>query len=152
MILQPFFFFFLREDTMMSNRIGHEIAGNLIEMGIAAGSGALAALVVSSPIGASGGALGATLGWLAGKPVQYIVLRVFNGEPSTTSTVSRISQFTVAFFATAGAFLLTSSLLSPVPLSFKASCILTVATIGIEAGLILVASVIITIFTKTAEV
>ena len=135
----------------MSNRIGYEIAGNVLEAGFAAGSGALAAAAISSPVGAAGGALGATVGWIVGKPVQYLTNKVFNTDSPTATTVSRVAQFVISFLANAAIYMLSASWLG-VPLSFSASCALAGTAIGMQIALVFAVSTIATVWLKASEV
>ncbi len=135
----------------MSNHIGYEISGNLFEAGFAAGSGALAAMAVGSPVGPAGGALGATVGWLIGKPVQYLTTKIFNTDSPTATTVSRIAQFAISFFANAAIFMFTADWLGT-PITFAASCLLAGTAIGMQLALVFALSTIATIWIKSSEV
>lgn len=110
------------------------IREEIFEGAIVTSSGALGAIAVGSPIGPAGGALGAALGWLVGKPVQYLTESLFNTNRGTASLVSRIAQLVVHFFANAAVFMLSSSWLGT-PISFKASCILAGVTLGISLAI-----------------
>lgn len=122
-----------------------------MEAGLAAGSGALAALAISSPVGPAGGALGATVGWLVGKPVQYITSKIFNTDSPTATTVSRLAQFAVNFFANAAIFMFSAGWLG-VPITFSAACVLAGVTIGMQMALILAISTIATIWVNSEKV
>lgn len=135
----------------MSNNIGHVIGASFLEGGFAAGSGALAALAIASPVGAAGGALGATIGWLVGKPVQYMTSKIFNTDSPTASSVSRIVQFAINFFANAAIFMFSAAWLG-VPLTFAASCALAGVTVGINIALVLAVTTVATIWQKASEV
>ncbi len=115
--------------------LGLKMGAEVLECGVAAASGALAALAVNSPIGPAGGALGASLGWLVGKPVQYLTTSLFNTDSPTASLISRIVQLAVSFMANAALFMFSSSWIG-IPISFKASCILAGATVGISLGVL----------------
>ena len=135
----------------MSNNIGYELTGNLFEAGFAAGSGALAAMAIGSPVGAAGGALGATIGWLVGKPVQYLTTKIFNTDSPTATTVSRVAQFAVSFFANAAIFMFSADWMGT-PINFAASCLLAGAAIGMQMALVFALSTIATIWVKSSEV
>lgn len=134
----------------MSNNIG-EIGGNILEGGFAAGSGALAAMAISSPVGPAGGALGAAVGWLVGKPVQYMTSKIFNTDSPTATSVSRLAQFAVNFFANAVIFMFSAGWLG-VPLTFSASCVLAGVTVAMQMALIFAISTVATIWLKSSEV
>jgi hypothetical protein len=119
---------------MSGVNIAIKIGSDIFEGGIMTGSGALAALALNSPIGPAGGAVGGALGWIAGKPVQYILERVFNTNKNTASVVSRIAQLVVSFFAFAGCFMLSGPILGR-PVTFGAACALAGTTIGIGIAL-----------------
>ena len=135
----------------MSNHVGYEIGGNLLEAGFAAGSGALAAMAIASPVGPAGGALGATVGWLVGKPVQYITNKIFNADSPTATSISRLAQFAANFFANAAIFMFSAGWLG-VPISFSASCVLAGVTVAMQMALVFAISTIATIWLKTSEV
>lgn len=135
----------------MSSGIGYEIAGNTLEAGFAIGSGALAAMAINSPVGAAGGAVGATIGWLVGKPVQYLTTKIFNTDSPTATTVSRIAQFASSFLANAAVYMWTASWFGA-SLTFGASCALAGAAIGMQMALVFAVSTIATVCLKASEI
>ncbi len=126
----------------MTNHIGYEIAANLIEGGFSAGSGALAARLLVYPGGVYGGVVCAASGWLASKPIHYVVKYFFNDNGFWPTIITRICQFTVNFFANVGFFMLTAqwhrfsptllaaASFSGTALLFQGLCIFTVSLIA----------------------
>jgi len=118
----------------MSVNIGLKVGEGIVEGGIVTGSGALAALALNHPIGPAGGALGAAVGWLVGKPVQYVLERVFNTNQAAASVISRIVQFAISFFVNASCFMLSGPLLGR-PITFGAACAMAGVTLGIALAI-----------------
>lgn len=118
----------------MSVNLGIKISEGIVEGGIVTGSGALAAVALAHPIGPAGGALGAAIGWLVGKPVQYILESVFNTNKATASAISRIVQIAISFFANAGCFMLSGPLLGR-PITFGAACAMAGVTLAISLAI-----------------
>ncbi|ADI38589.1 putative membrane protein [Waddlia chondrophila 2032/99] len=135
----------------MSDYIGYEVAANVLEAGFAASSGALAVLALGSCVDPAVGAFGAVVGWLAGKPVQYLTTKIFNTDNPAATMISRIAQFACSFFANAAIFMWSVGRLG-VSLSFAASCGLAGTAIGIQMAFILAVSTFATLWLKGSQV
>ncbi len=104
---------------------------------ILVGATALAAVALSSPIGATGGAVFGCFSYLIGRPVQYICEEVFNTNKATASTLSKVISLTISFLAaTAIAVWLTG--LVGFSLTLKEAVILSLVAGGVIVGALLI--------------
>ena len=110
--------------------------------GLFAGAGATAAVLISSPVGAAGGAVFGATSYLAGKPVEWICSKVFNTDKKQASTISKIVGFAAGFLATAA---VTFGIMTALGISttFGAVCVLSAATLGVALTVGAVAYVIL---------
>lgn len=111
--------------------------GNVIfELGISAGSGALAATLLKNPVGALGGAITGVTGTLVSRPVELVVGKIFNTTSPQASLISKVAAYAVGFFASAGVTMGVARLMN-VNISFGSACALTGTTYGISIAIIL---------------
>jgi len=114
-----------------------EVIGKAGGSGIYAGSGALAAVALSNPIGAVGGACAAVGSSFLGRVIVRICDKVFNTDKKTERVISKVIEVIVhlaAFFASAAAVMGVSSAVG-YSMTFGAACVLSAATGGIAIGI-----------------
>lgn len=112
-----------------------------IGVGLCSGAGALAAVALANPVGAAGGAIMGGVGFLVGRPVEYISTKVFNTDKEDASLISRVVGAATGFFASVGATVAIASLLG-VSITFGSACILSLVTTGIAVGVVLTVSLV----------
>ena len=123
---------------------GQIIVEEALGFGIFIDSGALAAVALSNPIGAAGGAAAGCIGYLLNRPVQYLCTKAFNADQKTASTISKIVAAVAGFFATAAATMGISAALG-YSMTFGAACLLSLVTGGIAIGIVIAAFIVIRI-------
>ena len=125
----------------MSSVLNHAVNPSLTEIGFAAGSGAVAALALTNPIGAAGGAIVGVTGALGAMSIQYVCGKVLGKDKKMPALVSKIISAVAGFFAAAGAAFGVSTALG-YSVTFGAACMLSAATFGVALGVFSLAAML----------
>ncbi|MEX1012079.1 MAG: hypothetical protein WDZ27_00105 [Waddliaceae bacterium] len=117
----------------MSSVLNHSINPSLTEVCFAAGSGAVAALALSNPVGAFGGAIVGTAGALGAISFHHAFGKIFHADKNGPGVISKVLSAVAGFFASAGAVFGVSSVTGHA-VTFVAACTLSAATFAIALG------------------